>query len=692
MRIKALFSTCLASMTLVVAVVGGFLAVQGWGKWTAAHEARALIALFEVTARLNEALVLERGSYNELLALVGPVDDAKLAVARGNRVRVDDARARQIASLARLDAASRTQVGRMIADNFTRLDALRSRVDEQLARGQRDPQAAKAFQLTMIGIIGQGFTMAGLLEADIAERASDLMKLIAVAAFDMELRDVAGSQAAWYTQYFVNRERFDASMTRRMAQMDGRVDQLFESVERSVSDVGSPAALVKALAVARSGYMDKRPTVYAAVSQAAAEGTDPGMTREEWRSWIAVSLRSILVVQDEAIRSAETAAAAAIALARLVFFLTCGGVCAATLLCLACALILTRRVIAPLGRLSEAIRNIAAGRLDAATVEVRRNDEIGDIAVAVRDLHSKSLEMAAIRGEQVSLQRRMEDERRLVLTRTATSLQASIGAVVREIRSAAEGLDAEAKQLSSAAARTAKNSARAVSSSRTVSTKIEATNSAAIRLSKLVENMQGQISASSTMVKSAVGEMGSATVTVGHLEHAAKCIGEITGLISQVASQTNLLALNATIEAARAGEAGQGFAVVAKEVKGLASTTAGAASDIAAQIAAVQAVSRETLAAIKTILGSVHRVDHAVAAINAAMDGQAFAAQEIAGNMNDASQETLHAVAGIDDVAMQSSSVETAAVRLSSAVESLFEQSARMESEMARFVERLVAA
>ena len=693
MRIKALFTACLASMTIVVGVSGVVFAVHDWQRWTSAEQARQLVLLFDATAQLNETLALERGSYNELLAMSGPVDATKLATAKRNRAKAEDAAAAQIARLPHLDGALKRQVEPSISGNLQRLDGLRRSIDSQLAAGgERDFRSAKQFQQAMIDIVGHGFNLASLVEAEIAARDSATMKLITVAAFAMELRDMAGSQAAWFTQYIVNRKQFDPAMATLIDRQDGRISQIVESTERSILIAGSPPALTKALETTRAGYIDQRTMRYELVSRAAAAGSDPGMDAAEWRPWVVGSLTSILAVRDAAIATANERSLSAINEARSTFIIACAGISAAGALCIACALVLRKRVILPLGRLSQAIRDIAAGRYDAVIVNVDRRDEIGAIAAAIQDLQNKSREMAEIRVEQTALQRRTEDERRLVLTTTATNLQQSVGAVIREIRHAAQGLDAEAKQLSAAAARTAKNSAQAVSSSRSVSDKIEATNAASARLSGLVDGVQGQIRESSTMVRSAVGEMGSATQTMGRLEQAAQCIGEITGLISQVASQTNLLALNATIEAARAGEAGRGFAVVAKEVKSLASKTADAAGEIAAQIDAVQSASQETLTAIKTILGSVHRVDHAVSAITAAMDDQTFAAQEIASNMSDASQGTLQTVAGIDEVADQSSSVETAAVRLSRAVQSLFEQSERMEAEMSRFVDRLVAA
>ena len=131
-----------------------------------------------------------------------------------------------------------------------------------------------------------------------------------------------------------------------------------------------------------------------------------------------------------------------------------------------------------------------------------------------------------------------------------------------------------------------------------------------------VQEMDNQVSESEGALNQVNGEIyalaeevTSATHIINDLHIESENIDNILILIQDIAKQTNLLALNAAIEAARAGEHGRGFAVVADEVRNLASRTQEATEDIQAQVESLQS---KTERAVQALEQSDQRVESSV--------------------------------------------------------------------------------
>jgi len=248
----------------------------------------------------------------------------------------------------------------------------------------------------------------------------------------------------------------------------------------------------------------------------------------------------------------------------------------------------------------------------------RRHDRSGPrLANALEKLARLDVELL-----QESFANLEQDSRRAALRAIGEDFRAQVLEVVDAVGSGAARVTDGARMVADAVERTGREVDAAEGSAGLSSRNVGNVAGAAEELSASISEVSTQVAKAAGIARAANEAAQRTDATVRGLAGSARKIGDVVGLISNIAGQTNLLALNATIEAARAGDAGKGFAVVASEVKSLASQTAKATDEIAAQIAAMQKVTSEAVVALHGITETIAELDRVAAAIAGAVEQQ----------------------------------------------------------------------
>ncbi|MGL5814172.1 MAG: methyl-accepting chemotaxis protein [Aeromonas sp.] len=305
------------------------------------------------------------------------------------------------------------------------------------------------------------------------------------------------------------------------------------------------------------------------------------------------------------------------------------------------ALLFSRRLTRDIASLVTRAGQVADGRLPAEPLPVLRQDELGGLTGSINRMSGQLRQLVGeIQGAVGQVQGACGE-----VGRTSNTIVEELASQNQRVDTVAAAIE----QMSVSTRDVAGNIAEAAEAARQTERQARQGGDALVRM----ETTMAQIAVMITEANQAMGLLSSQSEQVGR----------VTEVIATIAEQTNLLALNAAIEAARAGEQGRGFAVVADEVRQLASRTSQSTAEINQTIGSIQHQTRQTAdtigsgtrlvaqgqevvtsvtGALETMMQLVQDLSSQLGTIATATDQQSRVAQEVAGTVEEIATLSRH--------------------------------------------------
>nr|WP_305123139.1 methyl-accepting chemotaxis protein [Roseomonas sp. GC11] len=325
--------------------------------------------------------------------------------------------------------------------------------------------------------------------------------------------------------------------------------------------------------------------------------------------------------------------------------------------------LMQKTVSTPLAGMVESLRRLSGRDYGFALPQGRQPAEIAQMATALAQCRDGLQQADALQARQEA-----ENQRRLARSEAIEALLRSFDSEASrnldDVGRAVQLVQGSAQDINQAAQQSSQLVRNVMGAANDASANVQTVAASAEELAASIAEVARQVNESATVARRAGEDARATDGAVQSLSEAARSIGDVVDLITDIAGRTNLLALNATIEAARAGDAGKGFAVVASEVKNLANQTARATEQISQQINSMQGETGRAVQAIGNIARTITEMERITTQVATAAEEQASATQEIG-------RAVAEAARGTQEVTRNTGAVGEAAQRTGQVAEQL---------------------
>ncbi|AYM56570.1 methyl-accepting chemotaxis protein [Agrobacterium fabrum] len=673
--------------------LAGFVGTQSWRSVNRASAFSEVAQLVSLDKLLFNALLnfrSERGDSATALTLDPSKSAGSIASVAAARQKVDAAMTAFLTQSSSLEDARLQGPLKRVKDVYAQFVELRKKVDANVSQPLDRREGGLDKTVMTLGGDFLASLEAGSTALEGAVRSLDQGQtgLIQLRSYGWSARALGGSATVVLNAAVAQNRPLTAQEMQQLGAFDAGAAFAWKATGDLVAHESTPQSLKDIYATADKTYFKGDfNTQRTKLIEDLNNGRTPTFTLDSWRTTVTENLGTIAKIASAAmdVLDANAEKAKQDAFIGSVVYLA---VFIATLaLCIVSLAVIVGRVTRPISRLTNAMMALSGGNLAIDIAGAKRGDEIGEMARAVEifreaAIRNRQLEADAVANreqaerDRIELQQRAEAEaeerlnqatgslagglRRLasgdmvceIATPFAPQFEAlrhdfnssvhqlrealtSVGQSVQTVNGGAHEVSSASDDLSRRTEQQAASLEETAAALEEITANVSATSKRAGEARDTVREARTKADLSGKVVRDAVAAME-------RIEHSSRQIGQIIGVIDEIAFQTNLLALNAGVEAARAGDAGKGFAVVAQEVRELAQRSANAAKEIKQLINTSAVAVGEGVKLVADTGVGLSEIEQLVLSVNSHMDAIATAAQEQSAGLSEVNTAVNH--------------------------------------------------